>query len=220
MSRSRSMIVALGLVALGGVFAFARARAQGKPFVRDFAGEADEEVTSVIPVPDGMVCGGLSVGSGLTVQTSEPAGGFTGACLMNRPYGASLPSVCFSPTNGSYANYGKQEGSVKCTVPASNVNQPEWSVRSDQEAGAVTRQYAKNSYRVLETCAPHLGHPDPLCPLYEHSIGDCPCNTVPVSHSCCTHYETKMTSGDGQTATGTAYFATQSASSDASSGSD
>jgi hypothetical protein len=181
---------------------------------RDFYGEADQEVTAVTPVPDGMVCGGLSVGNGLTVQTSEPAGGFTGACLMNRAYGGGLPSVCYSPSPATYTT-GDPGHTVQCTVPAANVAQPYWYVDVQQQPGKVTRQSVAR-LRTLETCAPHLGSIDPAChtvppepyqgPNEDNPNGDCPCGTKLVSHSCCTFFGQQLSSSDGQTATGTAYF--------------
>jgi hypothetical protein len=203
MERSRStalglcLVAALGTVAVARVFASRSASAQQANVARDFFGEADEEVTAVAPVPSGMTCAGLTVGAGLTVQTTEPAGGFTGACLMNRPYGASLPTVCFSPDN---ATYNGATGSVQCSIAAANVAQPDWSIGPAQSANP-TRQNA-TSYQVMETCAPHVKGGD--CAIYAN--GGCPCNTMPVSQSCCTHYGTQMTSSDGQKATGTAYF--------------
>jgi hypothetical protein len=208
MRRSRWATLGLFLLGVLGVFAVSRilggrpASAQQANLVRDFFGEADEEVTSVAPVPSGMACGGLSVGSGLTVQTTEPAGGFTGACLMNRPYGATLPSVCFSPAAAPAASvtFNGPTTSVQCSIPAANVVQPDWSLGAPQN-GKATRQTA-TSYQVLETCAPHVKGGD--CAIYPN--GGCPCNTLPVSASCCTHYGTQMASSDGQTAKGTAYF--------------
>jgi hypothetical protein len=215
MQRSRStalglcLVAALGAVAVARIFASRSASAQQANLVRDFFGEADEEVTAVTPVPSGMTCGGLSVGSGLTVQTTEPAGGFTGACLMNRSYGgASLPTVCFSPDNATYVGTrtdggtGTSSASVQCSVPAANVVQPDWSIGPAQGASP-TRQNT-TAYQVLETCAPHVQGGGGDCAIYPN--GGCPCNTTPVSQSCCTHYGTKMASSDGMTATGTAYF--------------
>jgi hypothetical protein len=192
------LLGALGALAVARVLGGRSARAQQANLVRDFFGEADEEVTAVAPVPSGMACGGLTVGAGLTVQTTEPPGGFTGACLMNRAYGAILPSVCFSPAN---ATYNGPTASVQCSIPAANVAQPDWSLGSPQN-GNPTRQNASGSYQVMETCAPHVKGGD--CATYPN--GGCPCNTMPISASCCTHYGTKLASSDGQTATGTAYF--------------
>jgi hypothetical protein len=198
MRRRRPIGVAVGLLAVCGAVALAwvrvhAAHADPQDLVRDFYGEADEEVTAVAAAPTGMVCGGLSIGSGLLVETTEPPTGFTGACLMNRPYGASLPTVCYSPANANYSG----PGTVQCTIPAANVVQPSWHIGVSPEGGTVTRQYLNESYRVLETCAPHVA-------------GDCGANMAPVSHSCCTHYGTAMTSNDdGKTAIGTAYFTHQ-----------
>jgi hypothetical protein len=207
MRRSRWATLGLFLLAVLGVYAVSRAlgsrsaRAQQANPVRNFFGEADEEVTAVAPVPSGVTCAGLSVGSGLTVQTAEPASGFTGACLMNRPYGAALPSVCFSPDSATYTGYDGGTASVKCSAPAASVAQPDWSIGAPQN-GKATRQNASDSYEVMETCVPHVKGGD--CALYAN--GGCPCNTMPISGSCCTHYGTRMASSDGQTATGTAYF--------------
>jgi hypothetical protein len=211
MNRSRSVTLALAGTALASGLAIAAfaanrsAHAQGAKLVRDFYGEADEEVTGAAAVPAGMVCGGTaSVGSGLIVQTTEPPEGFTGACLMNRAYGSPLlPSVCFSPANGTFSSLdtlapgSTKQGSVKCTAPATSVLQPEWHLSGG--AGAVTRSNFDGNYRIMETCVPH-GE----CANYPNS--NCPCDTMPVSNSCCTHRGTRMTSSDGKTASGTAYF--------------
>ncbi len=211
MNRSRSVTMALAAIAIAGVVVFARsaptrsAHAQGVQLVRDFYGEANEDVTGAAGVPAGIVCGGVPVGSGLTAQTSEPAEGFTGACLMNRRYGSPLlPSVCLSPTNGTYSSLdtlkpGTPEPSVQCTAPAVSVLQPEWHLGA--AGGKVTREDFANNYRVMETCVPHIAGD---CASYKND--NCPCDTVPISRSCCTQRGMQMTSADGQTAVGTAYF--------------
>jgi hypothetical protein len=216
MKRSRFVTIALGLLAVAGAVVFAQAartrsaHAQGTHVVHDFYGEYDQELTAVTPVPDGMVCG--DGGLTMTVQTSEPPGGFTGACLMSRPYGGGLPGVCFSPSNATYtiADLGQ---TTPCTVPAANVVQPDWTVNADQGAHKVTRQPVARM-RTLETCVPHLGAPDTNCNNVPANItwagpsnpnGDCPCGTQLVSHSCCTQMGAAMQS-DGQTASGAVYF--------------
>jgi hypothetical protein len=162
---------------------------------RDFYGECDDDLTATPNVPDGMKCGGQAVGSGLTVQTTEPPEGFTGACLLNRPYPTyGLPTVCFSPTSATYIlEDATRFDRPQCTVPAANVLQPNWHIAVDQTNHTVTREAAKDSYRVLETCVPHT------------AAGSCPQNTLAISHSCCSA-GAPMTSADGQTATGTVYF--------------
>jgi hypothetical protein len=179
------------------------AHADPSPRVRDFYGEADEDVTAVTPAPTGMACGMLSVGNGLTIQTSEPPEGFSGACLMERPYSKGLPSVCYSPTNGSY---DISLNPTQCKIPAASVVQPNWHLSVDQTNHTVTRENIP-TYRVMETCGPHLATPSPDCAWGpDGRNGSCPCNMTPVSHSCCTQYGTPMDSADGMTASGTAYF--------------
>lgn len=232
-SRGRVGAATLAVSALG-LFVLIResrprsALADTPPVPRDFYGEADPDVTAgVTPVPDGMNCGGLSVAPLplgapgmeplLTVQTSEPPGGFTGACLMNRLYGTGLlPSVCYSPSPATYTirDHGP---TVECKVPAANVAQPDWKLSIQGQE--VTRQLVAR-LRTLETCVPHLGFVDPNCQAQptqagkgfyagangDYPNGDCPCGTVLVSHSCCTQIGAAMTSDDGQTARGVAYF--------------
>jgi hypothetical protein len=227
MKRSQSMTIAAGALAVVGVVAVASAvrtgsaQAQGKQLVRDFFGEASEEVAVTSAVPDGMVCtdsnvegGAISyaVGSGLTVQTSEPPNGFRGACLLSRPYGGGLPSVCYEPVDANYTinTFG---GTSQCTIPAANAAQPDWSIGVDPKTGNVSREPIPRE-RVLETCVPHLGHPDPNCSNMPPWItwatpnnpnADCPCGTALVSRSCCTQFGTPMQM-HGKTATGTVYF--------------
>lgn len=200
MKRSLVTALVIGSSIFVGALALV-ARAQSASLVLDFFGEADQDVTAVTAVPAGMKCGGLTVDAGLVVETTEPPQGFTGACLMNRPYGATVPTVCYSPANATYSSQG---GTTQCTAPAANVVQPDWYVNVNQ-AGALSRQNLPNSYRVMETCAPRLSAPDPNC-QWGSTNSNCPCNTQPVSQSCCTHYGVAMTSTDGQTAAGTAYF--------------
>jgi hypothetical protein len=212
MRRLRAANLVVGLLAVGSLGTLTRAhvrsaQAQAEAPVRDFYGEADEEVRAVAAAPAGMVCGALSVKSGLSVQTTEPPGGFTGACLMNRSYGGGLPSVCYSPGKADYTGHAI----VRCTLPAAEAVQPEWLISASDTTGALARTPIDNNFRVLETCAPHLTMPSPDCLWGPDKLnGNCPCNTVPVSHSCCTQFGTKMTTNDqGKTAVGTAYFSPQ-----------
>jgi hypothetical protein len=218
MNRKKIMGIAAGTFAVGiGVLA-ARADAPAPPPpVHDGFGEADEEVTAVIAAPVGMSCGSWGAAS-LQVQTSEPATGFTGACLLDRPYGTTLPTVCYSPPAASGmpdagpstgATYSTPDGhplmsSTPCTIPASQVVQPSWSVHVDPTTGQVSRQPAPNSYRRMVTCAPHLATP---ANCDGTSNGGCPCFMMPVSRSCCTPFATAMTlAQDGLNAQGTALF--------------
>jgi hypothetical protein len=194
------------VVLLGGciLLVVGVAVAKGPSIVRDFYGEAVQDLNPSDPYP-AMTCGSLSVDAGLAMQTVEPAQGFTGACLMNLPYSATLPTVCYSPVNANYS----PGASSQCTIAAASDIQPDWYINANQKAGTVTREYLYESYRVLETCAPRLAQPDPSC-TWSAANRNCPCNTVSVSNSCCTHYGTAMSSPDnGRTATGTAYFAAQ-----------
>jgi hypothetical protein len=205
----------LALVALAAVEAVASA--QSTPAAAAFQGETDKDVTKVNSMPSGMVCGGLSVGvggGGLTVQTSEPQGGFTGACLMDRPYGGGLPTVCYSPAGATFSSPYSASATVTCSIPAANVHQPDWTLKVDPAAKTVTRQTVPR-LRTLETCVPHLGSVDTRCyrsPAYytapsdDYPNGDCPCGTTLVSRSCCTQIGAGMVTADGQTATGLAYF--------------
>jgi hypothetical protein len=224
MKLSRAATVAVGALAAAGTAVFAYctrtrpAHAQANQAVRDFYGEASEEVTAVTAVPDGMVCGKASVGSGLTVQTTEPPGGFTGACLMNRPYGGGPPSVCYSPSPAKYT-IQDMGPTAPCTIPAANVVQADWHVNaSGPDAGNGARQAVART-RVLETCVPHLGEIDTKCyakkqeqyfgPTSNFPNGDCPCGTTLVSHSCCTQFGRQLQSDDGVTASGPVYFEMQ-----------
>jgi hypothetical protein len=209
---SYSLVVVLGQTC--------NTQAQKPPAVANFYGETNEDVTSVTPVPAGMSCasggvnGKLTVDNGgLTVQTSEPPEGFSGACLMNRAYGGGLPSVCYSPLSG-VAKYTIRDlnPTTSCSIPAANAVQPDWAINVDQGARAVTRQPAARP-RTMETCVPHLGHIDEKCNAAtgyygandDIPNGDCPCGTKLVSHSCCTQIGAAMQS-DGQTAMGNVYF--------------
>jgi hypothetical protein len=217
MNRKKIMGFAAGTLAVGvGVLVAHAGPSAPAPTARDGLGEADEEITAVIAAPVGMSCGSWAAAD-LQVQTSEPPGGFTGACLLDRPYGSPLPTVCYSPPAASGtpeagpstgASYSTPDGhpltsSTPCTIPASQVVQPSWSAQVDPTTGQVSRQNAQNSYRRMVTCAPHLAAP---ANCNGSSNGGCPCFTTPVSRSCCTPFQTAMTLADGQNAQGTAYF--------------
>jgi hypothetical protein len=126
--------------------------------------------------PIGLTCGTVA----LTVETSEPPTGFTGACLASHMnYVPQLPSVCYSPKAGS-VTYGT--GFSTCTVPAASAYAPYWTLPASYD-----------SYRVLMTCYPQT------------PAGTCPQNSVSVSNSCC-DYGSEMTSLDGHVASGLVAF--------------
>ena len=65
----------------------------------------------------------------LQVQTSEPAGGFTGACLLDRPYGTTLPTVLWSYARGGMSKEGETaldviaySAHIACQIVACQVN--------------------------------------------------------------------------------------------------
>jgi hypothetical protein len=192
MNHRLAVAACAALLVVGFVAAYA-ARAQSAPtaVVRDFYGEAVEDLDPPAgAAPPGMVCGNLSVDAGLTMQTVEPLGGFTGACLTD-PRGGPLPAVCYSPNQASYTD----GGTTVCSIPAANVTQPSWWIHVDPNSGAVARQPLATQYRRLVTCVPSAG-------------GACPGSTTLASRSCCTSALplTATSSGDGGVAQGTALF--------------
>jgi hypothetical protein len=201
-------------VLLAGVVAVlvARANPMPAPDVRNIYGEGDQDVTAVMPVPSGLTCGAWGV-TDLKVQTSEPPTGFTGLCLMDRPYGATLPTICFSPPGAKYNDsFGNAlVSTTTCAAPTSQVAQPSSQIHVDQGTGKVSRQSAAG-YRRAVTCAPHM-NPPPQC-AGGTTNGGCPCFTTPVSNSCCTPFQTEMASSDGQTAQVAAYFSKSLSSGD------
>jgi hypothetical protein len=119
--------------------------------------------------------GGLS----MTVQTDEPADGFTGACLLG-PDGrisdhAQLPVVCFSPQGN--VQYGVAASTTEATMTEVIVRAAE-VVQSDTPAAAnfdvfpYTADYASYHYQVLMTC-------------YPKDAGGACAGGTPVSRSCC-----------------------------------
>ncbi len=134
----------------------------------------------------------------MIAQTTEPATGFTGACLLDfKTYEPTLPLICYSPSRmmasgdagadaaaagagAAGATYGA--GITIVTFPAKSVFRPYLSGPANYD-----------SYQVLVTCYPHT------------ATGSCPQASFAVSHSCC-DYGTNLTSMDGQTATGLASF--------------
>lgn len=207
MNRGVTAGVAVGAVGLG-VWLVRAAQADSPPVPRDGFGVADQDVTNVIAVPSGMKCGSFA----LTVQTSEPPAGFTGACLMDRPYGATVPSVCYSPTGAQYGSADLALPSptvtTTCTIAASQVQQPDWQIQVGSSR-AITRMNAPASYRQFVTCAPHLTTAQREAVVQACTpVGGCPCYTQPVGvNSCCTPFSMAMApTGDGTTVQGTAFF--------------
>jgi hypothetical protein len=124
-----------------------------------------------------------AAGYSLSVQTTEPATGFTGACLVPQlTYTPQLPTVCFVP--GGFFPYGPPDanviygnGSTSVTLPAAFVARP----YSTLPAGY-------DSYQTLVTCFPN-------------SPPACPQPSFAVSNSCC-DMGTQMVSLDGKNASG------------------
>jgi hypothetical protein len=109
----------------------------------------------------------------VTVQKTEPATGFIGACRVPFiTYAPQLPSVCYSPAGATY-------GFAMTTFAVS-------------PASAIARPYLASgtsidSYDAIVTC------------YQPKSDGTCPAPSYPVSHSCC-DYGMNMTSLDGKVA--------------------
>jgi hypothetical protein len=116
-----------------------------------------------------------------TVQTSEPATGFTGACLAPYvTYSPQLPTVCYLPKAPLVdPDAGTLRlGATRFVVPAAKV------VRSYSQNG---QNY--DSYQALVTCFPH------------DSSGNCPQLSYAISKSCC-NLGTNLISIDGKSAEG------------------
>lgn len=117
--------------------------------------------------------------SGMAAQMQEPPTGFTGACLLDHAtYQPTLPLICYTPPSTV------QDGAGTTTVsfPANKVADSYSSLPASYD-----------SYQVLATCFPR------------QSDGTCPQQSFAVSLSCC-DYGTRLTSLDGQTASGLAIF--------------
>jgi hypothetical protein len=174
-----------GVVLLGGGIA-------GKVAVGQSAGTFCCDLTKTGACAPGSCSGGATgvtvkfpaAGYTLNVQTTEPAAGFTGACLVAQAtYTPQLPSVClvgggFFPNVPPDANVLYGNGATSITLPAA----------------AVAHSYSTlpasyDSYQTLVTCYPRTPH------------GDCPQASFSVSHSCC-DMGMPMVSLDGKSATG------------------
>jgi hypothetical protein len=157
--------------------------------------------------PAGLTCGSLS----LAMQTTEPATGFTGACLAQyMTYAAQLPVVCYSPAVAGGAEGGAAAGALPDGAPGDagpgdagspastgGVTYGQGTTACMVPAGNVFRSYftlanSYDSYQVLMTCYPH------------GDDGKCH-QGFAVSRSCC-DYGTNLISLDGQTATGLVNF--------------
>jgi hypothetical protein len=125
-----------------------------------------------------------AAGYSLSVQTTEPATGFVGACLAGQlTYTPQLPTVCFVP--GGFFPYGPPDANVLYGSGSTSVTLPAASVA--QAYSMLPPSY--DSYQTLMTCVPHT------------STGGCPQPTFSVSHSCC-DLGTPMVSLDGVNASG------------------
>jgi hypothetical protein len=113
--------------------------------------------------------GGLSI----SVETSEPPTGFTGACLLG-PDGrlsdqVQLPVVCFSPEgNVQYGAGTSTEVIVRADEVLQSDTPPAASFDDYPYAG-----YEAYDYQVLMTCYP------------KSAAGACPSGSDAISHSCC-----------------------------------
>jgi hypothetical protein len=136
-----------------------------------------------------VLFGGADGGiGGITVQTSEPDGGFTGACLVPFVrYASQLPTVCYSPAGASYGT-----GFTTVSFPAAEVSFSYSPVPN------------QDSYQSVMTCAPHLAAAPSSCSTWAGQ-GTCPCGTFPISQSCC-DYGMHMQSVDGVHAQGVVAF--------------
>ncbi len=149
----------------------------------------DPSVVILTPQSNNGTCMGCT-----TLQTQEPPTGFVGACLFaSMTYEPKLPLACYTPQIS--VTYGAAGGGF------TNVIFP--------DAKAVSRPYstlpaAYDSYMVLGTCYPH-GSAGTDGGGTASASGACPQSSFAVSHSCC-DYGTTMTSLDGKTAQGTAFF--------------
>jgi len=119
--------------------------------------------------------------AGLTMQTTEPPGGFTGACLLPALiYAPQLPLVCYSPAGAqsSASGSGIEWGATQeITFPAAQVAHSYDSLPSNND-----------SYYPVATCAPHVS-----------DGGGCPTGLYAISASCC-DYGAQTISVDGTTA--------------------
>ncbi len=180
--RQRTVAIIAVLFFVGGGLAVKRAGAQAAPSMLccDAASGACVSMNAAqCPNPTGdaelAFSGSTAAPVTVTVQTTEPASGFTGACLLPfMAYQPTLPSVCYSP--GGTVKYGA--GSTRVTIPAAKV------------------------FRSYSTLPPQYDSFQPLATCYPHSAdGTCPSISQAVSRSCC-DYGTNMTSSDGVFAAG------------------
>jgi hypothetical protein len=150
---------------------------------------ASAQSASPMPGASQVVFGASDGGAtGVTVQTSEPDGGFTGACLVPFiRYTPQLPTVCYSPAGASYGT-----GFTTVSFPAADVSFSYSPVPN------------QDSYQSVMTCAPHLTAPGSTCATWTGQ-GTCPCGTFPISQSCC-DYGMHMQSVDGIHAQGIVAF--------------
>jgi hypothetical protein len=177
--------VAAGVVLLGGGIAAKIARGQSAgTFCCDPTTTGVCAIGSCAKGSTSQTVKFPAAGYVLSVQTTEPASGFTGACLVAQlTYTPQLPTVCYVP-GGFVAPDVPAGSSVVYGSGSSNITLP---------AAAVARAYALlppsyDSYQVMVTCYPHT------------MSGGCPQASFAVSNSCC-DMGTNMTSLDGQSAT-------------------
>jgi hypothetical protein len=115
-----------------------------------------------------------SGGVSLSIQTSEPPTGFTGACLLGpdgRPADhVQLPAVCFSPSGN--VQYGVAT-TTEVIVRAAEVLQSDTPPPPDFDDYPYSIDYNAFHYQVLMTCYP------------KGAGGACPTGSSAVSSSCC-----------------------------------
>jgi hypothetical protein len=179
-SRARALVIALAVVFVRNYSAPTSVKAQSSPGMICCDGTSGACVAC--DKPTGSQVGfnlPLSMAEGtvnMTVQTTEPTSGFTGACLTSWIYGGqslhTLPSVCYSFQGAHYFTE-----STQLVMPAGQVFAPYWSLPPQDD-----------SFDWLMTCVPHSG---PFCPT----------GTNPISNSCCT-VGVRMLCADGVFAKG------------------
>jgi hypothetical protein len=110
----------------------------------------------------------------LSIQTSEPSTGFTGACLLGpdgRPADhVQLPAVCFSPEGNVQYGVGL---STEVIVRAYEVLQSDTPPPLNFDEYPYAIDYGAYHYQVLMTCYP------------KGASGACPAGSSAISSSCC-----------------------------------
>jgi hypothetical protein len=148
----------------------------------------------------GLVCGTIP----LTMQTTEPATGFTGACLAQfTSYEPQLPTVCFSPPAPLMIDGGASEAGA-AVIDGGGAAGASSGVTYGKAPTTCTMP-AANSFRSYASLAPNYDSYTVLMTCYPHGAGGKCTLGFAVSKSCC-DYGTSMISLDGKTATGLVNF--------------